>query len=210
MTRHLVTTPLVRARSTPDSLEAATDYACVMDGMSGVAVAQVILDQPEIVAPIRQSEAAGVPQHVRMDRRQTGTHRGGCDQVIDSLTGQRLATFRDEEPGKSIQTGCQIAFKSLEDWLRDQAAVVGAVPDRLVARLEARCRELSIGPPSADRVDRIVRAAIRSHDDCLYGGIQGRLTFATRDRLEALLRPRAVQRTVRTGIKSRKCQLAPF
>jgi hypothetical protein len=45
MTRHLVTTLLVRARSTPDSLEAATDYACVMDGMSGVAVAQVILDQ---------------------------------------------------------------------------------------------------------------------------------------------------------------------
>ena len=45
MTRHLATTPLVRARSTPDSLEAATDYACVMDGMSRVAVAKVILDR---------------------------------------------------------------------------------------------------------------------------------------------------------------------
>jgi hypothetical protein len=30
-----------------------------MDGVSGIAVAQVILDQPEIVSPIRQSEAAG-------------------------------------------------------------------------------------------------------------------------------------------------------
>ena len=39
-----------------------------MDGMSGVAVAKVILDQPEIVAPIRESEAARVPQHVRMNR----------------------------------------------------------------------------------------------------------------------------------------------
>jgi hypothetical protein len=69
MTRHLATTPLVRARSTPDSLEAATDYACVMDGMSGVTVTKVILDQPEVVSPVRQGEAAGVPQHVRMDRR---------------------------------------------------------------------------------------------------------------------------------------------
>src|SRR5690606_39387994 len=42
----------------------------------------------------------------------------------------------------------------------DQAAVVGAVPDHLVSRLEARCRELAIEPPSRDRVDRIVRAAI--------------------------------------------------
>ncbi len=72
MTRHLVTTVPVRARSTLDSLVAATNYACEMDGMFGVAVAQEILDQPEIVAPIRQSEAAGVPRHVRMDRRQSG------------------------------------------------------------------------------------------------------------------------------------------
>ena len=92
MSRHLATTT-VRALSTPDSLEAATDYACVMDGMSGVAVAKVILDQPEIVAPIRESEAAGVSQHVRIDRRQSGACRRGRDQVVDGLTGQRLAAF---------------------------------------------------------------------------------------------------------------------
>jgi hypothetical protein len=46
-----------------------------MDGMSGIAVAKVILDQPEIVPPIRESEAAGVPEHVRMDRRQSGSLR---------------------------------------------------------------------------------------------------------------------------------------
>jgi hypothetical protein len=64
-----------------------------MDGMSGVAMAKVVLDQPEIVAPIRESEAAGVPQHVRMDRRQSGTRRRGRDQIIDRLTGERLAAF---------------------------------------------------------------------------------------------------------------------
>ena len=31
-----------------------------MSGVSGVAVAKVILDQPEIMAPVRQGEAAGV------------------------------------------------------------------------------------------------------------------------------------------------------
>jgi hypothetical protein len=39
-----------------------------MDGISGIAVAEIILDQPEIVASIRESEAAGVAQHVRITR----------------------------------------------------------------------------------------------------------------------------------------------
>jgi hypothetical protein len=72
---------------------------------------------------------------------------------IRTLFGYREATVADAE--------------ALEDWLRDQAAVVGAVPDHLTARLEARCRELSIEPPSADRVERIVRAAIHAHDERL-------------------------------------------
>ena len=94
---------------------------------------------------------------------------------IRALFGYREATVADA--------------KALEDWLRDQAAVVGAVSDHLVARLEARCRELAIEPPSADRVDRIVRAAIRAHDERLFTRIRDRLVPETRDRLEALLQP---------------------
>ena len=94
---------------------------------------------------------------------------------IRALFGYREATVADAE--------------ALEDWLRDQAAVVGAVPDHLVARLEARCRELAIEPPSADRVERIVRAAIRAHEERLYARIRARLTPETRARLEALLQP---------------------
>jgi hypothetical protein len=59
-------------------------------------VAQVILDQPEIVSPIRQGEAAGVPQHVRVHRRQTGTSRRSRDQVIDRLAGQCLNAIIEE------------------------------------------------------------------------------------------------------------------
>jgi TnpA family transposase len=94
---------------------------------------------------------------------------------IRALCGYREATVADAE--------------ALEDWLGDQAVVVGAVPNHLVARLEARCRELSIEPPSADRVDRIVRAAIHAHDERLYSDIRDRLTLPIRARLEALLRP---------------------
>jgi hypothetical protein len=94
---------------------------------------------------------------------------------IRALFGFREATVVDAE--------------ALEDWLGDQVAVVGAVPDHLAARLEARCREMSIEPPSADRVDRIVRAAIHAHDERLYAGILDRLTLPVRVQLEALLRP---------------------
>jgi hypothetical protein len=94
---------------------------------------------------------------------------------VRALVGYRESTVADAE--------------ALEDWLRDQAAAVGAVADHLVARLEARCRELAIEPPSADRVERIVRAAIHAHEEHLYARIRGRLTRVTRARLEGLLQP---------------------
>ena len=96
---------------------------------------------------------------------------------IRSLVGFREATVADAE--------------LLRDWLRDQVAAVGAAPDQLVALLETRCRELSIEPPAAVRVDRIIRAAIHAHDESFCAGILGRLAPTTRERLEALLRPAA-------------------
>jgi TnpA family transposase len=94
---------------------------------------------------------------------------------IRGLLGFREATVADAN--------------ELEAWVRDQAAATGTDPDPLVALLEARCCELLIEPPSADRVDRIVRAAIRAYDDDFYAGIRNRLAPETRTRLEALLRP---------------------
>jgi TnpA family transposase len=94
---------------------------------------------------------------------------------IRAIFGYREATVADAE--------------ALEDWLRDQAAVVGAVPDHLVVQLEARCRELAIEPPSADRVDRVIRTAIRAHEERLFTCIRDRLVPETRARLEALLQP---------------------
>lgn len=94
---------------------------------------------------------------------------------IRAMFGYREATVADTE--------------MLSEWLRDQAAVAGGVPERLAALLNARCRELLIEPPSTDRSDRVVRAAIYAHDERFCATIFARLTPITRARLEALLRP---------------------
>src|SRR5262249_39047155 len=54
---------------------------------------------------------------------------------------------------------------------------------------EARCRERAIEPPAAERVERIVRAAIRAYEEGLFARIRARLTREPRARLEALLQP---------------------
>jgi hypothetical protein len=77
----------------------------------------------------------------------------------------------------------------LTAWLSDRAASMGGVPEHLAVLLDERCRELLIEPPSTDRSERIVRAAIHAHDERFCPTILARLTPITRARLEALLRP---------------------
>ncbi|MBV8606077.1 MAG: Tn3 family transposase, partial [Singulisphaera sp.] len=129
--------------------------------------------EPQAVDQVARQIGLGATPHDGLDlaARTWKRHRA----EIRALFGYREATVADAE--------------ALEDWLCDQAATVGAVPDHLVARLEARCRELAIEPPAADRVERIVRAAIRAHEERLYARIRDRLTPETRARLEALLQP---------------------
>ena len=94
---------------------------------------------------------------------------------IRCLLGFREATVADAD--------------ALETWLRDQVVTAGSDPAPLVALLEARCRDILIEPPLADRINRIVRAAINAHDERFYTGIRARLAPETRNRLDALLHP---------------------
>jgi Domain of unknown function (DUF4158) len=127
----------------------------------------------QMVCEVAQQIDVPVPEDQRLNL--TGRTAERHRAEIRALFGYREATVADAE--------------ALEDWLRDQVAVMGGVPDHLTARLEARCREMLIEPPSADRVNRIVRAAIHAHDERLYTGILDRLTLPVRARLEALLQP---------------------
>ena len=80
---------------------------------------------------------------------------------------------------------------ALGTWLCDHAVAQSRDHDRLAAELEARCRALRIEPPTADRVERIVRGAVRAYEDHFTAAIHGRLAAEVRDRLDALLRPAA-------------------
>jgi TnpA family transposase len=76
----------------------------------------------------------------------------------------------------------------LTAWLRDHvAAEAGGQLEPLIERLESRCRELAIEPPSADRVERITRTALRAHEERFHTGIYARLPPAIRARLDELL-----------------------
>jgi hypothetical protein len=93
---------------------------------------------------------------------------------IRTRFGSREATVADAE--------------MLTAWLRDHvAAEAGGQIEPLIERLEARCRELAIEPPSADRVERITRAALRAHEERFHTAIYARLSPAIRARLDELL-----------------------
>lgn len=77
---------------------------------------------------------------------------------------------------------------TLTEWLRDHvAAEAGGEIAAMVERLEARCRELSIEPPTAERGERIARAALRAHEERFHADIYERLSPAIRERLDQLL-----------------------
>ena len=78
----------------------------------------------------------------------------------------------------------------LTQWLRDHVAgEVGGEIEPMIERLQARCRELSIEPPTPERMERIARSALRAHEDRFHCSIHARLPPMTRERLDALLRP---------------------
>ena len=63
-----------------------------MNGVLGIAMPKVILDQPQVVAAVGQREAAGMSKHVRMYGRQPGTSGRLGEQIVHRLTLERLAT----------------------------------------------------------------------------------------------------------------------
>jgi TnpA family transposase len=114
---------------------------------------------------------------------------------VSSYDGINTANRTEERHRAQIRTFFGFREASVGDaemltaWLCEQAAAVGTAPDHLTSILEARCRELSIEPPSADRIDRIVRGSVYAHDERFCADIAGRLAPVTRARLEALLEP---------------------
>jgi hypothetical protein len=94
---------------------------------------------------------------------------------IRAVLGFREATVADGE--------------ALTEWLSNHAVADGRDMVELASALERRCRALKIEPPGADRIERIVRAALHAYDERFCADIHRRLPSDTRKRLDALLRP---------------------
>jgi hypothetical protein len=56
-----------------------------MGGVPGVAVAEVVLDEAQVVTLVRQGEPTGMAKHVRVDSNESGPRGNGRDQIVDRL-----------------------------------------------------------------------------------------------------------------------------
>src|SRR4029450_12848565 len=88
-------------------------------------------------------------------------------------TGRTAERLRAEIRGRFGFREATVAdAEMLTVWLCDHVAgeVSGEI-EPMIERLEARCRELAIEPPTPDRVERIPRTDLRTHEDRFHNGV---------------------------------------
>src|SRR3954465_12175437 len=116
--------------TSPEPFEPPAVSPCVVDGVSRIAVAEVVLDEAQIVPLVGEREATGMAQRVWVHTQQTGTLGRRGDQVIDRLPGHRLTALGDEQPGQRVGTGSKVAPEGAQlvtgDGLLDRAAALRA------------------------------------------------------------------------------------
>ena len=59
-------------------------------------MAEVILDEAEVVTAVGEREATGMAQHMRPDGRQAGTCGSFGDQIVDGLPSEPLPALGQE------------------------------------------------------------------------------------------------------------------
>jgi len=81
--------------------------------------------------------------------------------------------------------------KAVASWLAAQAAGQELAPETATAKVYERFRTLKIEPPTAERVERIVRSAFRTAEDQLFEVIADRIPAATKTIMDELLEAKA-------------------
>lgn len=77
----------------------------------------------------------------------------------------------------------------LADWLIAQPAVRTSDPATLALAVCEECRRRGLEPPSTERVDRLVRLVLHTHEMIVADAVLARLDPVTRQQLDALLQP---------------------
>ena len=77
----------------------------------------------------------------------------------------------------------------LATWLCQEVLAHECRPERLQAAVYARCRACHLEPPAAGRIDRLIRLALRTHEDQLYQRVLAPIGAAGLAQIDALLLP---------------------
>ena len=77
----------------------------------------------------------------------------------------------------------------LVDWLADEVVPHERAQDRVRAAVYTRCRELRLEPPTPERVERLVRSAVASHEQQVSRTVRGRLSPMSVEAWDGLLTP---------------------
>jgi hypothetical protein len=72
-------------------------------------MAEVILDETQVVPLVGQCEPARMTKHVWVDRLEPGADGGGGNQIIHGLPGQRLTSLGNEQPRQRVLSGGEVA-----------------------------------------------------------------------------------------------------
>jgi hypothetical protein len=99
--------------------------------------------------------------------------------------------------------------RAIVAWLTQEVLPLEHALDRLKAAFYARCRAERLEPPTAERVDRLVRSALASAEARLHAAVTERLPLAIRERLEALLAPTEDGTTQRARLHELKADPGP-
>lgn len=94
---------------------------------------------------------------------------------------EQLRTFLGFRPA-TVADSTQI-----QAWLEQEVLPSDQEPNHLKAAVLDWCREHKIEPPTPERIDRVINAAVRAYESSFFAAIQHKLLPTTRQRLDALL-----------------------
>jgi Domain of unknown function (DUF4158) len=77
----------------------------------------------------------------------------------------------------------------LVDWLTAEVVPHDRAQDRVRAAVYGRCRELRLEPPTSERIERLVRSALATHEHQVSTTVRGRLSAESVEALDGLLTP---------------------
>lgn len=78
--------------------------------------------------------------------------------------------------------------KAVVSWLAAQAIGKDLVPETARTKVYERFRSLKIEPPTAERIERIVKSALRTAEDQLFERVAGRIPVAAKPVIDGLLK----------------------